>query len=125
MSSRTTVHHDTTNVGYADDVGLSRTLAVPTAGLDTTVAEETSHLDCWAEENRMILNGSKSQLLQICFSKSVPIPPSITLGGQPVPSVGPAKGLGFILDRNLLFSEQVTAMTSKASRKLHYLCLLT
>ncbi|KAI8494026.1 hypothetical protein Bbelb_283730 [Branchiostoma belcheri] len=125
MSSRTTVHHDTTNVGYADDVGLSRTLAVPTADLDTTVAEETSHLDCWAEENRMILNGSKSQLLQICFSKSVPTPPSITLGGQPVPSVGSAKGLGFILDRNLSFNEQVTAMTSKASRRLHYLRLLT
>ncbi|KAI8513311.1 hypothetical protein Bbelb_099610 [Branchiostoma belcheri] len=93
--------------------------------LDTTVAEETSHLDCWAEENRMILNGSKSQLLQICFSKSVPIPSSITLGGQPVPSVGSAKGLGFILDRNLSFNEQVTAMTSKASRRLHYLRLLT
>ncbi|KAI8514499.1 hypothetical protein Bbelb_070900 [Branchiostoma belcheri] len=125
MSSRTTVHHDTTNVGYADDVGHSRTLAVPTADLDKTVAEETSHLDCWAEENRMVLNGSKSQLLQICFSKSVPIPPSITLGGQPVPSVGSAKGLGFILDRNLSFSEQVIAMTSKTSRRLHYLRLLT
>ncbi|KAI8505430.1 hypothetical protein Bbelb_166190 [Branchiostoma belcheri] len=73
----------------------------------------------------MILNGSKSQLLQICFSKSAPIPPSITLGGQPVPSVGSAKGLGFILDRNLSFNEQVTAMTSKASRRLHYLRLLT
>ncbi|KAI8518872.1 Neurexophilin [Branchiostoma belcheri] len=109
MSSRTTVHHDTTVL----------------ADLDTTVAEETPHLDCWAEENRMILNGSKSQLLQICFSKSVPIPPSITMCGQPVPSVGSAKGLGFILDRNLSFSEQVIAMTSKASRRLHYLRLLT
>ncbi|CAH1265397.1 Hypp3176 [Branchiostoma lanceolatum] len=125
MSTRTTVHDDTMNVGYADDVSLSRTLSVPLADQDTTVEEESSNLNSWAVDNKMTLNGGKSMLLQICFSRSVPTPPTITLGGQPVPSVDCAKGLGFIIDKNLTFNEQVTSMISKASRRLHYLRLLT
>ncbi|XP_035665061.1 uncharacterized protein LOC118408398 [Branchiostoma floridae] len=113
------------DVGYADDVSLSRTIPVPSADQDTTVEEESTHLNSWTVDNRMTLNGGKSLLLQICFSKSAPIPPMITLGGQPVPSVDCAKGLGFYMDKNLTFDEQISAMISKASRRLHYLRLLT
>ncbi|KAI8513936.1 hypothetical protein Bbelb_082600 [Branchiostoma belcheri] len=125
MSTRTTVHIDTMNVGYADDVTLSRTLSVALADQDKTVEDESSHLNSWAEDNKMTLNGGKSLLLQICFSRSVPIPPTITLGGQPVPSVDCAKGLGFLIDKDLTFNEQVNSMISNASRRLHYLRLLT
>ncbi|XP_035668168.1 uncharacterized protein LOC118410520 [Branchiostoma floridae] len=59
------------------------------------------------------------------LTKSAPIPPMITLGGQPVPSVDCAKGLGFYMDKNLTFDEQISAMISKASRRLYYLRLLT
>ncbi|XP_078687686.1 uncharacterized protein LOC144919908 [Branchiostoma floridae x Branchiostoma belcheri] len=125
MSTRTTVHIDTMNVGYADDVTLSRTLSVALADQDKTVEDESSHLNSWAEDNKMTLNGGKSLLLQICFSRSVPIPPTITLGGQPVPSVDCAKGLGFLIDKDLTFNEQVNSMITNASRRLHYLRLLT
>ncbi|KAI8507127.1 Troponin I, slow skeletal muscle [Branchiostoma belcheri] len=73
----------------------------------------------------MTLNGKKSQLLQICFCRTVPVPPSLTLGGEPVPVVDAAKGLGFILDKDLSFNEQVHSMVTKASRRLYYLRLLT
>ncbi|KAI8516322.1 hypothetical protein Bbelb_049030 [Branchiostoma belcheri] len=119
------IHPDTMNVGYADDVTLSRTLLALKADDDRSVEEETSNLDSWASERRMTLNGGKSQLLQICFCRSVPEPPTLTLGGAPVPVVSSAKGLGFILDQGLTFNEQVNAMVTKASRRLHHLRLLT
>ncbi|KAI8495564.1 Coiled-coil domain-containing protein 13 [Branchiostoma belcheri] len=100
-------------------------LSVALADQDKTVEDESSHLNSWAEDNKMTLNGGKSLLLQICFSRSVPIPPTITLGGQPVPSVDCAKGLGFLIDKDLTFNEQVNSMISNASRRLHYLRLLT
>ncbi|KAI8484515.1 hypothetical protein Bbelb_377860 [Branchiostoma belcheri] len=125
MASRTTVHPDTMNVGYADDVSMSRTILVRQADEDNTLKEETSHLDSWANTNNMLLNGKKSQMLQICLCRSVPSPPRLTLGGACVPWVDSAKGLGFILDKNLTLQEQVTSMVTKASRRLHYLRLLS
>ncbi|XP_078663226.1 uncharacterized protein LOC144906632 [Branchiostoma floridae x Branchiostoma belcheri] len=100
MASRTTVYPDTMNVGYADDVSMSRTILVRQADEDNTLKEETSHLDSWANTNNMLLNGKKSQMLQICLCRSVPSPPRLTLGGACVPWVDSAKGLGFILDKN-------------------------
>ncbi|XP_078603982.1 uncharacterized protein LOC144877809 [Branchiostoma floridae x Branchiostoma japonicum] len=125
MSSRSTVYSTTLNVGYADDVGLSRTLLVAAANNDKTRDEEATKLDNWADDNKMTLNGCKSQLLQICFNKTVPVPPTLSLGGKPVPCVESAKGLGFIMDRHLTFNEQVNSMVTKASRRLHYVRLLT
>ncbi|KAI8513649.1 hypothetical protein Bbelb_079730 [Branchiostoma belcheri] len=124
MASRTTVHPDTMNVGYADDVSMSRTIPVGQANEDSTLEDESSHLDSWADTNNMLLNGKKSQLLQICLCRSVPSPPRLTLGGVCVPWVNSAKGLGFILDKNLTLQEQVMFMVQKASRRLHYLRLL-
>ncbi|KAI8485898.1 hypothetical protein Bbelb_364500 [Branchiostoma belcheri] len=125
MSSRRTVHLDTMNVGYADGITLSRTILALKANDDRSVEEESSNLDSWACEQKMTLNGKKSQLLQICFCRSVPVPPTLTLGGEPVPVVDSAKGLGFILDKGLTFDEQVNSMVTKASRRLHFLRLLT
>ncbi|KAI8485924.1 hypothetical protein Bbelb_362450 [Branchiostoma belcheri] len=95
------------NVSYADDITLSRTILALKANDDRSVEEESSNLDSWACEQKMTLNGKKSQLLQICFCRSVPVPPTLTLGGEPVPVVDSAKGLGFILDKGLTFDEQL------------------
>ena len=69
------------NVGYADDVSLSQTLLVAVADTDKTVEEEAFQLDDWASDYKMTLNGMKSQLLQIFFSRTVPVPPTLSLGG--------------------------------------------
>ena len=42
-----------------------------------------------------------------------------------MPCVESAKSLGFILDSQLTFNDQVNSMVTKASRRLHYLRLLT
>ncbi|KAI8488004.1 hypothetical protein Bbelb_341220 [Branchiostoma belcheri] len=68
------------NVGYADDVSMSRTILVRQANEDNTLKDETSHLDSWANTNNMLLNGKKSQMLRICLCRSVPSPPRLILG---------------------------------------------
>ncbi|KAI8490500.1 carbohydrate binding [Branchiostoma belcheri] len=58
--TRSPVYNCTLNVGYADDVSLSRSRHVAVANSDRTVEEEATQLDMWASDNKMILNGNKS-----------------------------------------------------------------
>ncbi|KAI8493284.1 hypothetical protein Bbelb_292880 [Branchiostoma belcheri] len=109
MSSRDTVYTNTLDVGYADDVGLSRSVPLKQVGLDNTMTEEAAQLDSWAVRNDMLLNGKKSQLLLICSSRGVPTMPPLTLGGDLVPVTSVAKGLGFIFDSRLSWEEHVDA----------------
>ncbi|KAI8480771.1 Interferon induced with helicase C domain 1 [Branchiostoma belcheri] len=45
MSSRSTVYNDTLDVGYADDVGLSRSIPCRSCGVDNTMSAEALQLD--------------------------------------------------------------------------------
>ncbi|KAI8488996.1 hypothetical protein Bbelb_332200 [Branchiostoma belcheri] len=114
MSSRDTVYTNTLDVGYADDVGLSRSVPLKQVGSDNTMTEEAAQLDSWAVRNDMLLNGKKSQLLLICSSRGVPTMPPLTLGG-----------LGFTFDSKLSWEEHVRSSVAKASSRLHFLRLLT
>ncbi|CAH1247347.1 NPC1 [Branchiostoma lanceolatum] len=125
MSTRDVVYSDTLDVGYADDVGLSRSISLGKDRVDNRMSEEALQLDSWAECNDMLLNGKKSQSLLICFSRNIPLLPSLSLGGEPVPFSRVAKGLGFIFDCKLSWHDHVQSLVSKASSRLHYLRLLT
>ncbi|KAI8485491.1 male genitalia morphogenesis [Branchiostoma belcheri] len=118
-------YNDTLDVGYADDVGLSRSIPCRSCGVDNTMSAEALQLDTWAGQNDMILNGKKSQQLQICFSRNIPVPPPLSLGGELVPVTTTAKGLGFTFDSTLSWQAHVKSAVSKASSRLHYLRLLT
>ncbi|XP_035664579.1 uncharacterized protein LOC118408068 [Branchiostoma floridae] len=59
MSTRDVVHSDTLDVGYADDVGLSRSISLEKDRVDNSMREEALQLDSWAECNDMLLNGKK------------------------------------------------------------------
>ncbi|CAH1245956.1 Hypp7613 [Branchiostoma lanceolatum] len=65
MSSRTTKHATTTNIGYAVDIGLSRWIPCITAESDNTMQEEATHLNSWATQNSLVMNGDKSDELRI------------------------------------------------------------
>ncbi|XP_066263238.1 uncharacterized protein [Branchiostoma lanceolatum] len=60
MSTRDVVYSDTLDVGYADDVGLSRSISLGKDRVDNRMREEALQLDSWAECNDMLLNGKKS-----------------------------------------------------------------
>ncbi|CAH1270941.1 ASTN2 [Branchiostoma lanceolatum] len=124
MSSRTTVYRDTLDVGYADDVSLSRSIPSENGTTVNPMPAEATQLDTWAHHNDMLLNGKKSQALLICFKRNIPALPSLSLGGEPVPVTRTAKGLGFTFDSKLSFQDHVKSTVSKASSRLHYLRLL-
>ncbi|KAI8479510.1 hypothetical protein Bbelb_427710 [Branchiostoma belcheri] len=114
MSSRSTVYNDTLDVGYADDVGMSRSIPCRSCGVDNTMSAEALQLDTWAGQNDMLLNGKKSHQLQICFSRNTPVPPPLSLGGELVPVTTTAKGLGFTFDSTLSWRAHVKSAVSKA-----------
>ncbi|KAI8506635.1 hypothetical protein Bbelb_160620 [Branchiostoma belcheri] len=58
------------------------------------MSAEALQLDTWTGQNDMILNGKKSQQLQICFGRNTPVPPPLSLGGELVSVTTTAKGLG-------------------------------
>ncbi|KAI8522057.1 hypothetical protein Bbelb_018110 [Branchiostoma belcheri] len=115
----------TTNIGYADDIGLSRYISCVTAESNNTMQEAT-HLDSWANQNSMIMNGDKSYELKICFSRVPPDIPPLILGGKEVTVVTCSTYLDFKISSNLRWDNHITHVTKKASQRtrLHYLRLL-
>ncbi|KAJ8391003.1 hypothetical protein AAFF_G00097810 [Aldrovandia affinis] len=95
MSTRRTVLSDTVDTGYADNVGLSQAIPLTNIESDTTMGMETEQLDKRASPNNMLLNRKKSVEVRICFSKNLPQPASLILGGQDVPVVSSTKYLWF------------------------------
>ncbi|XP_035676231.1 uncharacterized protein LOC118415630 [Branchiostoma floridae] len=124
MSTRTTKHETTDNTGYADDIGLSRTIPCDAVETDDTMQQEATQLDSWAADKNMIMNGDKSYELRLCFSKHPPEPPPLTLGGKVVPVVDCATYLGFKVHSNLRWDSHITHVTTKGSKRLHFLRLL-
>lgn len=81
MATRDAVFEDTLDVGYADDIGLSRAIPICDIKTDTSMRPEAQRLDEWAAKNNMMLNGKKSVELRICFARDPPTTSSTGAGG--------------------------------------------
>lgn len=124
MATRDTVFEDTLDVGYADDIGLSRAIPISRLMSDTSMCQEAQRLNEWANKSKMILNGKKSVELRICFARDPPQPPPLMLGGQEVPVMKTTKYLGYHLDQNLTGNVHIQNAVKTASKWLHYLTVM-
>ena len=124
MATRDAVFEDTLDVGYADDIGLSRAVPISDIMSDTSMRLEAQRLDEWAAKNKMALNGKKSVELRICFARNPPQPPPLMLGGQEVPVVETTKYLGYHLDQHLTGDVHIENAIKTASKRLHYLTVM-
>lgn len=124
MSSRSVLFDDTLDIGYADDIGLSRAIRLSDIGNDTSMEREARQLEEWAAANNMLLNGKKSVELRVCFAKDPPQPPPLILDGQVVPVVTSTKYLGFYLDNQLSGDVHIEEAVKKASKRLHFLTVM-
>ena len=124
MATRDAVFEDTLDVGYADDIGLSRAVPICDIKTDTSMRLEAQRLDEWAAKNNMMLNGKKSVELRICFARDPPQPPPLVLGGQVVPVVETTKYLGYHLDQKLTGDVHIEKAVKTASKRLHYLTVM-
>jgi len=73
----------------------------------------------WTETNFMSLNPSKCMVMVFCFLRNPPPPPVITVGPTQLEVVQAARILGVILQYNLKWTEHVTTIVSKGSKRLY------
>uniref|UniRef100_A0A8C7G191 Reverse transcriptase domain-containing protein n=1 Tax=Oncorhynchus kisutch TaxID=8019 RepID=A0A8C7G191_ONCKI len=85
MSTQNVFYSDTLDIGYADDVGLSRAIPLTIIKEDTSMDLEAKQLEEWATSNNMLLNGKKPLEIRICFFRHYAQPAPLILGGQEVP----------------------------------------
>ena len=107
---------------YVDDLTFSEVVQ------DNISTESQSILDkvnSWASSNDMRLKPSKRKELIINFSHAYELPPVLRIDGTPLDRVECHKVLGRTLQSNLKWNTFIEHITSKASKRLHILRVLT
>ncbi|KAI8496832.1 Leucine-rich repeat-containing protein 15 [Branchiostoma belcheri] len=69
----------------------------------------------------MALNPSKCKLMVFCFARHPPPPPVITIGPSQLEVVQSARVLGVILQHDLKWTEHVTTVVGRGSKRLYVL----
>ena len=82
-------------------------------------------VNSWAYSNDMRMNPSKRKELIINFSHAYELPPVLRIDGTPLDRVECHKVLGRTLQSNLKWNIFIEHITSKASKRLHILRVLT
>jgi hypothetical protein len=118
MSSYQPVDSDVCVTKYADDV----TLVVPVYKTDTsdsrTLMPEIENFKMWCRDHCMEINEKKTKIMNICFSRN-PISPVSFFD-----NVTSLKVLGLIFNCKLNWSDQLSAICSKISKRLYILRVL-
>ncbi len=111
----------TNSFKYVDDLSLAE---VRPAKQPSRIGQDVHDLDTWAKDNHLTLNPSKCKVMQVCFKKEAPCPPSFQIAGSELEVVSETKILGLTVQSDLGWQSQVNSMVSKASRRLHMLTRL-
>ncbi|XP_072042942.1 uncharacterized protein [Amphiura filiformis] len=106
---------------YVDDLTLGE---VRPAKQVSQIGPDVQDLDAWAKDNHLKLNPSKCKVMQVCFMREPPAPPSLRIAGIELEVVSETKLLGLTVQSNLGWQSQVNNMVSKSSRRLYMLSRL-
>ena len=74
--------------------------------------------------NLMKVNAKKCKALWVCFFKETPQLPPLRIDGQVLETVRSHKVLGLVIQDNLKRNEHIDMIVSKASKRLHIICVL-
>ena len=77
-------------------------------------------LDDWFRANKLLLNLSKTVLMQYWLGRKRI---KVSIAGFEIPSVECTKFLGVLLDNTLSWSQHVLALTSKLNANIHLLSM--
>ena len=78
----------------------------------------------WTNKNKLSLNPSKCQALQVCFKTNTPPHAELSIAGVPLSFVLKAKILGVWLQHDLQWDKNINEISKKANQKLFILPLL-
>lgn len=106
---------------YVDDITFSEVVKEN----ESTVSQiELDKVNSWAVANDMRLNPSKCKEIIISFSRSIELPPALTINDSPLERVEYHNVLGVTIQSNLKWDIFIDRIISKASKRLHILRVL-
>ena len=118
MSSYQPIDCNVSVTKYADDV----TLVIPVFKTDVTdfctITPEIQHFQKWCEEHSMKVNSKKTKIMNVCFSRN---PLSFVPSFDNVSSL---KVLGLTFNCKLNWSDHLSVICSKISKRLYILRIL-
>ena len=106
---------------YVDDLTLAENRTHRTSSKLQEVLDEFSQ---WTTDNKLCLNPTKCQALQICFKRDVPTPSVLEINNTPLDYVTDAKILGIWIQNDLKWDKNIFEITKKANRRLYMLRML-
>ena len=92
--------------------------------LDSQLQRATDEAVRGSAENHMLVNCDKTKELQVCFDRSKPALPPITIDDKPIERVSTAKLLGVTFNCELTWDAHTGDIHTKACQRLYFLRLL-
>lgn len=111
-------HHGLDAMFYADDTQIYVTLNPKERSTDLQRLEKCADdIKSWSEENFLVLNESKTEILHVFsnFSRNVPSSPEVRVGNSTILSKGQVKDLGAFFDNHMNMNSHVSHICSSAS----------
>ena len=106
---------------YVDDLTLAENRTHPASSKLQEVLDDFSK---WTTDNKLSLNLTKCQALQVCFKTDVPPPTVLKINDTPLDYVSEAKILGIWIQDNLKWDKNIAEIIKKANRRLYMLRML-
>ena len=106
---------------YVDDLTLAENR---THHKSSKLQDALDNFSQWTVDNKLSLNPSKCQALQVCFKRDLPPPPVLKINDTPLQFVDDAKILGIWIQKNLQWDKNISEITKKANRRLYMLRML-
>ena len=78
----------------------------------------------WTDDNKLRLNPSKCQALQVCYKREAPTPAVLKINEFPLQYVNQAKILGVWIQNDLKWNKNILETSIKINRKLYMLRVL-
>ena len=105
-----------TTVKFADDTTIYCSVSKNSVPANHHLTTSLEECDQWCKDNHMLLNASKTQILNISTVKCTTAP--VTLNGEMISSCNSAKLLGVIIDERLSFQDHVDSVVSKCNQRI-------
>ncbi|XP_072039184.1 uncharacterized protein [Amphiura filiformis] len=103
---------------YVDDLTIGENRAYSD---DSAIQENLDALTEWSKSNKLKLNPSKCQAMQVYFGKKATPHVDLSIDDKKIAVVEKVKLLGVMIQNNLCWDDQVDSMYVKANRKLFML----
>ena len=109
---------------YVDDLTIYQACSVDGIDEENRLQEMTNQLCEWANENKMVLNTDKCQIMHFFTAKKPIVLPDITINGISIPMVDRTKLLGVTISSDMCWQTHVEDMVLKGSRALYMLYIM-